>query len=101
MKCLTIKAESEVPQVEIRPSDKLDFKEIFLRHVDIQSIQLINSSKLRAKFEVQEQKKESMVLAKYDVEPSSGIIEPGNTLTIQIKLFTNKLGDITLPLGVN
>ena len=49
---------------------------------------------------MQEQKKESMVLAKYDVEPSSGIIEPGNTLTIQVKLFTNKLGDITLPLGV-
>jgi len=41
-----------------------------------------------------------MVLAKYDVQPSSGIIEPGNTLQIQIKLFTNKLGDITLPLGV-
>lgn len=61
---------------------------------------MINSSKLRAKFEVQEQKKESMVLAKYDVEPSSGIIEPGNTLKIQIKLFTNKLGDITLPLGI-
>lgn len=41
-----------------------------------------------------------MVLAKYEVEPQTGIIEPGNTTTIQVKLFTNKLGDITLPLGV-
>lgn len=52
MKCLTIKAESEVPQVEIKPADRLDFNEIFLRHRDIQGIQLINNSKLRAKFEV-------------------------------------------------
>lgn len=42
-----------------------------------------------------------MVLAKYEVEPSTGIIEPGNTTLVKVKLFTNKLGDITLPLGVN
>lgn len=41
-----------------------------------------------------------MVLARYEVEPQTGIIEPGNTTTIQVKLITNKLGDITLPLGV-
>jgi hypothetical protein len=35
MKCLTIKAESEVPVVEIKPADRLDFNEIFLRHSDI------------------------------------------------------------------
>lgn len=100
MKCLSIKAEAEVPQVEIKPADRLDFKEIFLRNKDIQGVQLINNSKLRAKFEVQEQKRESMVLARYEVEPQTGIIEPGNTTTIQVKLITNKLGDITLPLGV-
>lgn len=41
-----------------------------------------------------------MVLAKYDVEPSIGVIEPGCTTVIQVKLTTNKLGDITLPLGI-
>lgn len=41
-----------------------------------------------------------MILAKYEVEPASGIIEPGCTITIAVKLVTNKLGDITLPLGI-
>jgi hypothetical protein len=32
MKSIPIKAESEVPKVELRPADKLDFGEVFLRH---------------------------------------------------------------------
>ncbi|EGR28756.1 hypothetical protein IMG5_169530, partial [Ichthyophthirius multifiliis] len=100
MKCLTIKAESEVPQVELKPKDRLDFGEIFLKHRDIQVVQLINNSNLQAKFEVQEQKVESKILASYEVEPSSGIIKPGEVFTIQVKLVTNRLGDITLPLAI-
>ncbi|EGR30730.1 hypothetical protein IMG5_124970 [Ichthyophthirius multifiliis] len=100
MKCLSIKAESEVPQVEIIPQDKLDFGEIFLKHSDVKEVQLINNSLLKAKFEVQEQKKESMIIAKYEAFPPSGIIQPGKETTIKIKLTTNTLGDISLPLGI-
>ena len=38
MKCLPIRAESEVPTVEIKPNDRLDFGEIFLKHRDIMGL---------------------------------------------------------------
>lgn len=51
-KHIKIKAESEVPSVEIVPRDRLEFSEIFLRNRDFKELKLINNSKLRAKFEV-------------------------------------------------
>jgi hydrocephalus-inducing protein len=39
-----------VPKVEIKPTDRLDFGEIFLRNPDTLGIQLINNSDLKAKF---------------------------------------------------
>lgn len=52
MYSLPIKAESEVPSVELKPSDKLDFSEIFLRHTELNHIEICNNSPLKAKFKV-------------------------------------------------
>jgi aminopeptidase C len=41
-----------VPKVEIKPADRLEFGEIFLRHADVLGVQLINNSDLKAKFQV-------------------------------------------------
>ncbi len=41
-----------------------------------------------------------MIIAKYEANPSSGIIQPGKDTSIKVKLTTNTLGDISLPLGV-
>lgn len=47
------------------------------------------------------QNDEYKVLAKYTVDPESGIIEKNSAVTISVCLTTRKLGDITLPLSIN
>ena len=49
---LPIKAESEVPLVELKPNDKLIFEEIFLRHTEIKRVEISNNSNLKAKFKI-------------------------------------------------
>jgi hydrocephalus-inducing protein len=44
------------------------------------------------------QNDEYKVLAKYTVDPESGIIEKNSSATISVCLTTKKLGDIGLPL---
>jgi hydrocephalus-inducing protein len=75
MLSIPITAIAQVPKVEIKPADLLDFGEIFLRNPDTLGIQLINNSDLKAKFQVLPQNDEYKVLAMYKVEPESGIIE--------------------------
>jgi len=41
------------------------------------------------------------VLAKYTVDPESGIIEKNSAVNISVCLTTKKLGDINLPLSIN
>ena len=65
MQSLPIKAESEVPQVEMKPPDRLNFGKIFLRHPSEEYIEIHNSSSLKAKFEVNPQNEESKILAIY------------------------------------
>lgn len=40
-------------------------------------------------------------MAKYTVDPESGIIEKNSSTTISVCLTTKKLGDIGLPLNIN
>ena len=95
MQSIPIRAECEVPQVEIRTdgesTDKLDFKNVFLRHPETQSIKIINLSKhkeLLAKFNVLPQNEDTKILAKYQVDPSTGTIEAGGTATVTITMTT-------------
>ena len=75
MYSLPIKAESEVPVVEIKPKDTLNFDEIFLRDPDTRGITIINNSTLKAKFIVLPQNDESKALATYKVDVESDTIE--------------------------
>ena len=40
-------------------------------------------------------------MAKYSVDPESGIIEKNTSTTLSVSLTTRKLGEITLPLQIN
>lgn len=40
-------------------------------------------------------------MAKYTVDPESGIIEKNSSVRLSVCLTTKKLGDITLPLQIN
>lgn len=87
--------------MEIKPQDRLEFGDIFLRDPDTRGITIANTSTLKARFNVLTQNQESEVLAKYKVDLESGDIDPGKEVTIKLTLVTKKLGEITLPLSIN
>ena len=100
MLSLPIKGESFVPTVKIKPHDKLDFEDVFLRHQYTHVIELINESNLPAKFKILPQTEESKVLAQYSTDYETGEIPPGQPKRINIILITNRLGKVILPLSI-
>jgi len=101
MKSIPITAQCEVPVIEIKPADRLEFDKIFLRDPGTRGLTITNTSLLKARFNVLPQNQESEVLAKYKVDLESGDIDPGKEVTIKVTLVTKKLGEITLPLSIN
>ena len=86
--------------MELKPADRLDFNEVFLLDAATRGITITNNSNLKAKFQVEPQKEESKLLAKYKVNLESGDIEPNGNVTIQVTLVTKRLGEISLPLSI-
>lgn len=84
MYSIPITAECEVPSVEIKPSEKLDFEHVYLRDSTTKTIQLINNSNLQAKYSILPQTEESKVLAIYEVDKESGTIMENATESITV-----------------
>lgn len=101
MLSIPISGVSEVPKVEIDPSDHLDFGDIFLNFPDKSVITLRNKNDLEARYEILPQNDESKILAEYSVDKPTGIIGPDGVEIITVTLTTKKLREITLPLAVN
>merc|ERR1712091_387728 len=90
-----VKAECMVPRVTVT-ADVLDFGECFLRHPYKMPLQLVNDSKLPAKFEVLPQNAQSRGLAEYEVEPKAGGIAAWGSQQLEFTLSTTRLGRIRL-----
>ena len=101
MLSIPISGISEVPKVEIDPSDHLDFEKIFLNFPGKESITLRNKNDLEARYEILPQNDESKILAEYTVDKPTGIIGPEGVEIITVTLTTKKLREITLPLQIN
>ncbi len=101
MLSIPISGISEVPKVEIDPTDHLDFGDIFLNFPDKSVITLRNKNDLEARFEILPQNDESKILAEYIVDKPTGIIGPDGVEIISVTLITKKLREITLPLQIN
>merc|ERR1711927_103772 len=86
-----------VPRVTVT-ADVLDFGECFLRHPYKMPLQLVNDSKLPAKFEVLPQNAQSRGLAEYEVEPKAGGIAAWGSQQLEFTLSTTRLGRIHLPV---
>jgi len=69
MLSVPIRADCQVPHVEISPAEKVEYAEACLNYPEIRTIVLKNHSDIKAKFAVVPQSEESKVLAKYTVEP--------------------------------
>ena len=94
-----VNAECMVPRVTVT-ADVLDFGECFLRHPYKMPLQLVNDSKLPAKFEVLTQNAQSRGLAEYEVEPKSGGIAAWGSQQLEFTLSTTRLGRIHLPVRI-
>ena len=94
-----VKAECMVPRVTVT-ADVLDFGECFLRHPYKMPLQLVNDSKLPAKFEVLPQNAQSRGLAEYEVEPKAGGIAAWGSQQLEFTLSTTRLGRIHLPVRI-
>lgn len=101
MLSVPIKADSQVPTVDISPPEKVEFAEACLNYPETKTIVINNHSDIKAKFNIVPQSEESKVLAKYTVSPETGVIDEKSSKELQITLVTCKLGEITLPLHVN
>lgn len=101
MLSVPIKADCQVPHVDINPSEKVEFTEACLNYPEKRTIILKNHSDIKAKFAIVPQSEESKVLARYTVTPEFGVIDEKEDKELEITLTTCKLGEITLPLNIN
>lgn len=75
MLSVPIKADCQVPNVDISPSEKIQFAQACLNYPETRTIVLKNHSDIKAKFSIVPQSEESKVLAKYTVVPEFGVID--------------------------
>ena len=94
-----VTAECMVPKIDVS-SENLDFGDCFLRHPYKIPFQILNDSKLPAKFEVLPQSDQSKGLAEYDIEPKSGGIAAKGSQELYVTLATMRLGRIHLPVRI-
>jgi hydrocephalus-inducing protein len=99
MKSIPIIAESDVPNVKVRP-EVLNFGEVFLRYPYTNEIELINESNLCARFKIHPQNPDTLVLGKYSTDLDQGQIMPESNLKLHVTLFTGSISKFTLELNI-
>ena len=100
MLAVPIKAECHVPEVEVNPTDFLEFGSCFLRHPKTEQIRIINKDSLQARYEIVQQDETSKRIAVYTPDKEGGIIPPNSTQIVNISLRTEILSNIRIPLFV-
>ncbi|EFJ42226.1 hypothetical protein VOLCADRAFT_67248 [Volvox carteri f. nagariensis] len=96
---LPLTAECAVPKLSLY-SRTLEFGECSLRYPYKQEMRIVNESKLPAKFEVLPQEPNSLGLATFTVEPSSGGIPARGEQAVELTLTTYTLGRIQIPVRI-
>ena len=100
MLAVPIKADCHVPEVEVNPTDFLEFGSCFLRHPKTEQIRIINKDSLQARYEIVQQDETSKRIAVYTPDKEGGIIPPNSTQIVNISLRTEILSNIRIPLFV-
>jgi len=98
---LPLKGVCQRPTVDIKPSDVLDFEQVFLRNPKAKEIILTNTSDLKAKFQIIDQEESSKRLAVFTAIPPKGEIEPHSKREISVKMEAETRGPIEVPMYVS
>ena len=98
---LPLKGVCQRPTVDIKPSEALDFEQIFLRNPKAKEIILTNTSDLKARFQIMPEEESNKRLAVYTVMPEKGDIDPMSKRELTVKLEAETRGPITVPLYIS
>ena len=96
---LPIVGECVVPKI-VTDTPTVDYGESFLGHAYPATVVVKNTSFLPVKIEIVPQDEASQTIGVYTVEPLTGIIQPHDTLTLEIKFTCVRLGPMSLPMYV-
>ena len=96
-----VTAECAVPVLAVLPAGAaLDFGDVFLDHPAAAAFELVNDSRLPAKFEVLPQDAASRGVAAFSAEPAAGSVPPKGRRTVEVTVRAARLGRMQLPLLV-
>ena len=97
MKTIPILAESDVPKVRLAV-DTLDFGDIFLRYPQTKQIELINESKLHARFVIHPVNPKFAAFGKVTTDLDKGQIPPESSVLLNVGLTTCCLKNFQIDL---
>lgn len=100
---IPITAECIISAIKVDlPSRELEFGNVFLRYPYELDLKLINLSTIvHTKFEISEQPKHTRSVCSYETSPSVAVIEPGDVITVKVRLIGQKLGSYKVPVTIN
>ena len=102
MLTLPVSGICEVPEVEIKPMDLLDFGVVHIREEVTKTITLRNTSNLLStQFKINKQDEQSKAWGELTCDQQSGQIGPEQTVTLTVKLKALKLQQIRLKLEID
>ena len=97
MKSIPIIAVSDVPKVKITPK-VLNYGDIFLRYPETKYIELINESKLYARFIVHPINPKYQSFGKITTDLDKGQILPESKMKLNVKLTTSCLKEFSMDM---
>jgi hydrocephalus-inducing protein len=96
-----ISAECKVMSLKLVERDIM-YGDVFIRYPYERELLLFNPSDvLHTKFEMMPQLTYTKYFASYEAEPSVGVIEPGDTMKVTMRLVADKLANFKMPVLVS
>jgi hypothetical protein len=96
-----ISAECKVMSLKLIERDIM-YGDVFIRYPYERELLLFNPSDvLHTKFEMMPQLTYTKYFATYEAEPSVGVIEPGDTMRVTMRLVADKLANFKMPVMVS
>lgn len=97
---LPITAECIVSNLKLDNRD-IHFNDCFIRYPYEQTLTVVNMSNVVCtKFEVLPQLQYTKNIATFEAEPSIGVVEPNDSMTVKIRLIAEKLGPFKMPVVI-
>jgi P pilus assembly chaperone PapD len=96
---LPILADNVLPNIAAA-EPVVDFGQCFRRHGYKRTIRILNTSQLKATFELVPQDEASATIGYYSLEPSEGVIDEDGFMDVELTFTTVRMGPMSIPMYV-